>query len=516
MKFNEIFISSRSASFELDNKDIYYSKEKYDVYIDNKLIKKDVNTNVFSLFNLTPNTTYQIQIDDFVKTFKTSFESTVLNVKDFGAVGDGKADDTYAIQSAISSAPDHATIIVPKGTYYISPVFLKSNITLDLKKGATLLGNIDRKNYPIIPAYLTMHDGERVDIGSWEGVPQDIFATILTGIFVENVNIIGEGVVDANAQNSDWWKFPLTKEGGAYRPRGIYINRGKNIGIQGISVKNTPSWNVHPIYCENVKIIDLYLESDKNSPNTDGCNPESCDGVDIIGVNFSVGDDCIAIKSGKKHEGMNPPVVCQNLNIRNCHMAYGHGAIVLGSEISGGIKNLNVSQCYFEHTDRGLRIKTRRGRGRESVIDNVVFDNIYMDHVLSPFTINMFYNCVDFDKHSEYVWSKEKLPIDDRTPFLGNFTFKNIKADNVHVASAFFYGLPEEPIKSVTIENVEFNVTTDETTPNKPAMMDYLDPMKQQGIIAHNVDKLVVRNTTINNQQGEAVVKTGVKEFILE
>jgi len=515
MKFNEIFISTRSVSFELDNKDIYYAKEKFDVYLNEELVKKDVNTNVFSLFNLEPQTKYQVRVNNYTKEIETKFESTLYNIMDFGAKGDGVNNDTYAIQSAISSAPDFATIVIPEGTYYVSPLFLKNNITLDLKKGATLLGNIDRRNYPIIPAYTKMSNGERLDIGSWEGVPQDIFATIITGIFVENVNIIGEGIIDANASNSDWWDFPLTKEGGAYRPRGIYINRGINIGIQGITVKNTPSWNVHPIYCENVKIIDLYLESDKDSPNTDGCNPESCNNVEILGVNFSVGDDCIAIKSGKMHEGMNSPVVCQNLVIRNCHMAYGHGAVVLGSEISGGIRNLSVTQCYFEHTDRGLRIKTRRGRGRNSVIDNVIFDNIYMNHVLSPLTINMFYNCVDLDKHSEYVWSKEKLPIDERTPFLGDFKFQNIKADNVHVASGYFYGLPEEPINSVTIENVEFNITNDAQM-GKPAMMEHLEPMKQQGIIAHNINKLIIRNTKINNQTGDLVVKSGVKEFIFE
>lgn len=516
MKFNKIFISTRSASFELDNNDIYYSKEKFDVYLDDKLVLKDIETNVFSLYNLKPNTKHKVRVKNYTLEVKTKFESTEVNVINYGAKGDGITDDTYAIQAAISSAPDHATVVIPEGTYYISPVFLRSNITIEIQKGATLLGNIDRKNYPIIPSYLYTSDGERLDIGSWEGVPQDIFATIVTGIFVENVNIIGEGVIDANAQNSDWWQHPIQKVGGAYRPRGVYLNRCKNIGLHGITSKNTPSWNIHPVYCENVDIIDLYLESDKDSPNTDGCNPESCDGVNIIGVNFSVGDDCIAIKSGKKHDDMNPPVICNNINIRNCHMAYGHGAVVLGSEISGGITNLTVNRCYFEHTDRGLRIKTRRGRGRESVIDNVVFDNIYMDHVLSPLTINMFYNCVDPDKHSEYVWSKEKLPIDERTPYLGNFTFKNIVADNVQVASAFFYGLPEEPIKSVTIENVTFNIKKEGALSGRPAMMEHLDPMTMQGIIAHNVDKLVIKNTKINDQDGDAIVYTGVKEFILK
>ena len=127
-------------------------------------------------------------------------------------------------------------------------------------------------------------------------------------------------------------------------------------------------------------------------------------------------------------------------------MAFGHGAVVLGSEISGGIKNISVTQCYFESTDRGLRIKTRRGRGKDSIIDEILFENIYMNNVLAPLTVNMFYFC-DWDGKTEYVWSKEPLKLDERTPYIGRFKFKDIVCDNVHSAAGYFYGLPEQTIK---------------------------------------------------------------------
>ena len=127
-------------------------------------------------------------------------------------------------------------------------------------------------------------------------------------------------------------------------------------------------------------------------------------------------------------------------------MAFGHGAVVLGSEISGGIKNISVTQCYFESTDRGLRIKTRRGRGKDSIIDEILFENIYMNNVLAPLTVNMFYFC-DWDGKTEYVWSKEPLKLEERTPYIGRFKFKDIVCDNVHSAAGYFYGLPEQTIK---------------------------------------------------------------------
>ena len=200
-----------------------------------------------------------------------------------------------------------------------------------------------------------------------------------------------------------------------------------------------------------------------------------------------------------------------NFNIRNCSMNYGHGAIVLGSEMSGGIKNITVSRCLFNQTDRGLRIKTRRGRGKDAIIDGITFENIKMDDVLTPLVINMFYYC-DPDGHTEYVYSKEKLPVDDRTPYLGEFIFKDIVCDNVNVAAGTFFGLPEQPIKSITIDNVVFNYSSN-PKPGIPAMMDGLDPMSGRGLILSYVDKVNLKNVVFNGLKNEEIEANCVGEL---
>lgn len=500
--FNIIFKSSTSITIEIDNKDVYLTKA-YDILLNGVTIAKNVNTNVYSIYNLVPNTTYKLAINDYAVEFKTDYEYVCLNVLDFGAKGDGINDDTNFIQACINACPKDGRVYIPGGRYYTRPIFLKSNITIELSEDARLIGDIDRNHYPVLPGmtYTSDETGE-YNLGSWEGNPLDCFASIITGIDVENVKVIGKGIVDGNAQNADWWVDVRTKRI-AWRPRGVFLNNCNNIQFQGITVTNTPSWNLHPYFSKNIRFINMQLISPKDSPNTDGCDPESCDNVDIIGVYFSVGDDCIAIKAGKIYMGKTLKTPSSNFNIRNCSMNFGHGAVVLGSEMSGGIKNINVTQCLFNQTDRGLRIKTRRGRGKDAVIDEITFENIIMNDVLTPLVVNMFYFC-DPDGHTEYVYSKEKLPVDDRTPHLGRFHFKNIACDNVNVAAGTFYGLPEAPIELITLENIDFNYAS-EPVEGRPAMMDFLDPMKGQGLIFDFVNKVELKNVRFCGVQSEEI-----------
>jgi len=508
--FKKIFSSSTSFTFELENNAVYYAPKAYDVLINGKKVLSGVKRNVFSLYNLTPNTEYEISANGAVLRVKTELETTLLNVLDFGAKGDGKTDDTMAIQSAFLAAPKGSRVLIPQGTYLVKPLFLVSDITIELTKGATLLGETDRHKYPILPAQYPLIDGSTFELNSWEGTPAATYASIITGINVTNVKIIGEGVVDANAQNSDWWVNAKVKRI-AWRPKGVFLSNCQNIGFQGITVKNTPSWNLHPYFSNHLDFIDLVIESPKDSPNTDGCDPESCDQVNVIGVNFSVGDDCIAIKSGKYDMGMKYRKPTSNMTIRNCMMAYGHGAVVLGSEMSGGVTDLTVKQCYFLKTDRGLRIKTRRGRGESAVIDGITFENIYMDNVIVPFSGNMFYHC-DPDGKTEYVWSKEALPVDERTPYLGCFTFKDITAVNAESAASYFYGLPEQPIASITLENVSVTINP-KAQPFKPIMMCHLEEQLKLGFVFRNVGKVLAKNVSIKGQIGEEFVLDNVKEF---
>lgn len=505
MNFNVIFLSSRSLTIELDNKDIYCTNN-YSLFV-NDVLYADGNNNVISIYDLMPNTEYKLTLknaDEVIeKTIKTEYEYVSLNVKKFGAKGDGTTLDTAFIQGCIMACPDNGRVYFPKGEYYTGPLFLKSNITIELAEGAHLIGDIDRTHYPILPGVtFTSDESDEYNLGSWEGNPLDCFASIITGINVSNVKIIGKGIIDGNAQNSDWWVDVRTRRI-AWRPRGLFLNHCENISLQGVTVTNTPSWNLHPYFSNNLKFIDLKLINPKNSPNTDGCDPESCNNVDIIGVYFSVGDDCIAIKSGKIYMGRKYKLPSSNFNIRNCSMNFGHGAIVLGSEMSGGIKNITVSQCLFNQTDRGLRIKTRRGRGKDAVIDGIVFENIKMTEVLTPLVVNMFYYC-DPDGHTEYVYSKEKLPVDDRTPYLGKFTFKDIDCSDVNVAAGTFYGLPEQPIESIDIENVSFKYAENPVS-GRPAMMDGLDPMSGKGLIFDYVNKVNIVNVTFEGLKEKEV-----------
>ncbi|MCR5786806.1 MAG: glycoside hydrolase family 28 protein [Acholeplasmatales bacterium] len=515
MKFDIIYVSTHSLTLELDNNLPYNTDKEYSVYVNDELYKSGINTNVTSVFNLKSDTSYKISVvqgeERFDKNVKTNHEYVTLNVKRFGAVGDGIHDDTNFIQATINACPKDGRVYIPQGIYHVRPLFLKSHITIELALGAKLLGDTDRKNYPILPGMIaTTDEQDEYNLGSWEGNPLDCFASIITGIEVEDVNIIGEGVIDGNASNSDWW-IDVRDKKIAWRPRGMFIVRSKNINVQGITVCNTPSWNLHPYFCTNVRFINMNVENPKISPNTDGCDPESCKNVDIIGVNFSVGDDCIAVKSGKIYMGKKYKTPSEKFNIRNCAMNFGHGAIVLGSEMAGGIKDFVISKCLFNQTDRGLRIKTRRGRGKDAIIDGITFDNIKMNKVLTPLVINMFYYC-DPDGKSEYVWSKNSLPVDDRTPYLGRFVFKNMVCENVNVAAGTFYGLPEMPIESIELENIKFTYDP-EAKEGVAAMMTGCEPMKNRGFIFYNVKHVNMKNVDMPDFVKDDIEKTNVSDF---
>lgn len=503
-----VFKSSTSVSVELINQDVYFTKEAYNVSLNNEVKLKDVKTNVFSLYGLSPNTQYQIKVGDKTLDFITDGYSKFLDVKDFGVIGDGVFDNTTFIQKLLDEAPKDSYIYFGAGTYFTGPIFLRSDITIEISKDAVILGETDRNKYPILKAQLIRADGSIFEQSSWEGTPADTYASIFTGIEVSNVKIIGEGIVDENAHNSDWWINHKVMRG-AWRPKGIFLSHCNHIGLQGITVKNTPSWNIHPYFSSHLDFIDIKLESPSDSPNTDGCNPESSDHVNLIGIKFSVGDDCIAIKSGKFEMGMKYRKPTEKMVVRNCFMNKGHGAVVLGSECSGGIRDLTVEKCYFYDTDRGLRIKTRRGRGESMVIDGVTFDNILMDQVRTPLVMNMYYFCDD-DGKTEYVWSKEALRVDNRTPFLGSFTFKNIVATNTHSAAGFFYGLKEMPIESITLDNIKITYANN-PEPFAPAMMSFLEPQVKQGFQFRNVKTVSVHNVDISGQDGEAYVYENVE-----
>lgn len=497
LNFKVLNITSRSITIELLNEKIFTNENNFSLYINGEM-KYLFKNNVVTINNLEPDTNYFIKIKNQkfesneleVKTYK---ESVLLNVKDFGAIGDGIKNDTLAIQTAIYCCSKNGTVFIPKGIYYIQPIFLKSDITLWIDKEAILLGAKDRNEYSILP--------KKYKIGSWEGKYEDVFASLINGIDIENVNIIGEGEIDGNSSFNTWWDDPKSKKI-AWRPKILYFKNCKNINIEGIKIRNSPSWTIHPLNSTNLKFINLEIQNPLDSPNTDGLNPESCKNIEIIGVKFSVGDDCIAIKAGRGCFDELDYQICDNVLIRNCCMEFGHGAVTIGSEMSGGVKNIKIQKCLFLKTDRGLRIKTRRGRG--GVIDNIVIEDVIMDGVKTPFTVNAYYSC-DKQNYSKIVWKKDKVPVNKFTPFIGNILIRNIICENAKVSAAYVYGLPECKIERITMENV-FVKFDNNSNPDFPEMMDFIKPMCRSGFYFNNIKTLLISKVEIQNNLGRPFI----------
>ncbi len=513
MNFHCLYVSSVSACFELENTAPYYADAPFDVYLNGALAAARVETNVFSLFDLQPGTEYSVCVGTCTLRFTTQTETCCLNVRDFGAVGDGAADDTAAIQNTIHACPPGGRVLVPKGIYAIRPLVLKSRMTLELKEGAVLRGDTLEEHYPFLPGEIPDgQTGAARQISSWEGNPCTCRQSLISAYHDEEITVVGRGSIDGNAQNSTWWQDVKARTVG--RPRLVFLNNCRNVTFHGILGQNSASWHFHPFFSQNISFYDMAVEAPSDSPNTDGANPESCDGVQLIGVRFSVGDDAIAIKSGKIYMGMKYRAAATRHVVRNCLMEFAHGAVVLGSEMSGGLRDLTVSQCYFRHTERGLRIKTRRGRGKYAVVDDVAFSNIRMDNVMTPLVMNMFYFC-DPDGHEEIVWSKELHTVDDTTPYLGAFTFRDMDCTDCEWAAGYFYGLPEQPIGSVTIENVHFSFRPDASA-GMPAMMDFVEPECRRGLYFNGVRRVHLKNVTMEGQAGQRLTLQSVDEVIDE
>ena len=503
MELKIILKTSRSVVFEIEDGDIFHTNTSYSLKIDGE----DYGTTdkvITGLYHLKPDTSYQLSVEGNGQcksiTFTTLTESFSLSVKEFGAKGDGKSDDTCCIQAAIMACPENGRVYIPKGNYQITSLFLKSNLRIELEKGAILSGVTQRENHPIMPGRIENYEETKeYYLGTWEGNPLTMFSGIIHGINVKNVVIYGQGVIDGNGSYENWWKNPKEKNI-AWRPRTIFLQGCSNVVIEGITRQNSPSWTVHPYFSNHIRFIGMSIINPKDSPNTDALDVESCSDVEITGVYFSVGDDCIALKSGKIYMGAKYKTPSKKITVRQCCMQDGHGAVTIGSEMAGGVIDLTVKDCLFLNTDRGLRIKTRRGRGRDAVIDQIVFDNIKMDGVMTPLVINCFYFC-DPDGHTAYVQDKTPMPVDERTPEIKRLTFKNLECINCHVAAAYIYGLPEKKIQELQLENIQIKFA-ENANPGMPAMMDHLEPVSKMGAFIKNVQNLDITNVTIQGQTG--------------
>jgi polygalacturonase len=410
----------------------------------------------------------------------------IFNVRAHGAAGDGQTLDTASIQAAIEAcaAGGGGTVYLPAGRYLAGSLFLRNHVTLHLDAGAMILGSENPEDYPVIHS-------------RWEGRHQDTHAPLIGGDHLQQIAVTGRGTVDG--RGAVWWKAKEEQTLIHPRPRLISFSDCSNVLVEGITAVNSPSWTVNPVHCQNVNVRGITIINPADSPNTDGINPDSCRLVRISDCYISVGDDCITIKSGTEHEHPDRSAPCRDITITNCTLERGHGGVVIGSETSGGIKNVVISNCVFIDTDRGIRFKSRRGRG--GTIEDIRVSNLIMDGVLCPFTMNLYYHIgVRGDLH---VSDKNLRAINDGTPRLRRIHFSHITAREVKHAAGFLYGLAEMPLEDISFSDVSISIS-EQADAGYPDMADDIPSMCQAGFFIRNARRLRLENVQVTGQVGEA------------
>lgn len=413
------------------------------------------------------------QIENSVK--EPVFNNKTYDVTKFGASGKATAaKNQKAINKAIEkcSKKGGGTVVVPAGTYNTGAIRLKSNVNLEVQKGAKLQFVFDKELYPIVKT-------------RWEGMDCMNLSPCIYAYGEQNIAITGEGTIDGGGTNDTWWKwcgkdrfgwtkdlaesqkigrpllFKYAESGVAIeernmkdtglRPQLINIYNCENIAIKGVTLLRSPFWVIHPLLSKNILVKDVKIWNE--GPNGDGCDPESCENVIIEGCTFHTGDDCIAIKSGRNRDGLKWNIPSQNIIIRNCTMEDGHGGIVIGSEISGGVKNVFAENCEMDspNLDRVLRIKTNTCRG--GVTENIYVRNIKVGQCKeSVMRINLGY---EPNEQAE----RGHIPT-VRNVYMSNVTCKKSKYGvllnglddhdeiyNIHIDNCQFTGVTDEPVK---------------------------------------------------------------------
>lgn len=411
-------------------------------------------------------------------------------ITDFGARDDGTLC-TEAFRKAIvaCNSAGGGRVIVPKGSYLTGAIHLLSNVELHVTEGATILFSVDPQDY--LPVVRTRY----------EGCELYNYSPLIYAYKQENIAITGKGILDGQASIENWWKWVIGKkvreenlqntansiprlmnymtegipveqrifgDGSYLRPSFIQPYMCKNILIEGITLKNPPMWMLHPVLSENITIRNVKLFS-QYAPNGDGCDPEACKDVLIDACEFSTGDDCIAIKSGRNRDGYDSGIPTENVVIRHCKMLDGHGGITIGSETSGGVRNVYAYDCELSspHLDIALRFKSNKYRG--GIIENIFFRDIKVGEVNSAaISINQNYFSKESPRETRYTTYK-------------NIFVENLKCDKAEYAIQII-GLKEHPVENVEITNSKFN-----NIKNK--------------ISAEAVNDLILKNVVINGEQ---------------
>ena len=472
----------RSATFSVDAERHLFERDTWLAWtirkVDGDIVAEGTTRRVvFTVAELEPGSHLSLQIGNTRLEFTTRKETALTDISDFGASVSSQ-DNAQAIQVAIDALPCEGTLRIPPGRWLSGPVFLKSDMTLLLDEGAELAAVSDREAFPILPA---RHPDGRV-LGTWEGVAEACYASLINAIDCRNIRISGKGIIDGGGDRGDWWFWPKETRQGARRARTVFLSGCEDITLSGLTIRNSPSWTVHPVLCSRLLAADLTIRNDPDSPNTDGFNPESSSDIRLAGLHISVGDDCVAIKAGKRSPNGGPDRPTERVRISNCLMERGHGAVVIGSEMSAGVRDIQITNCHIRGTDRGLRIKTRRGRG--GTVSNIRFSDSLIEAVATPVAVNSFYFC-DADGRSDYVQSRARLPVSDETPNIRSISVKNVTVSGARTAAAVFYGLPEASICDIAFENYTVSFAPDAKA-EVPEMACLLPPLRHAGIVAEN------------------------------
>ncbi|MGO1745739.1 MAG: glycoside hydrolase family 28 protein [Microbacterium gubbeenense] len=314
-----------------------------------------------------------------------------------------------------------------------------------------------------------------------------------------NVSVTGLGTIDGGG--SFWWdKVRRGESLEAARPTLISFRHSTRVTIRDVVLENSPAWTVHPFRCNDVRVSGVRIKNPADSPNTDGIDPESCRNVRITDCHIDVGDDCIAIKAGTEASSADP-APCENVIIANCTMLHGHGGVVIGSEMSGDVRGIVISDCVFDGTDRGVRLKTRRGRG--GVVEDLRITNIVMRRVACPFVFNPFYFCGPEGKLPR-VSDRSVLEVDETTPTIRRVFISNVSASEVSSCAGFISGLPERPLDDITIVDVSISFAAD-PVPSVPAMADGVPEMAAAGFHIDFVRNSRLSGVSLTGLSGDAI-----------
>lgn len=381
-----------------------------------------------------------------------------FDVKDFGVKADGVTKDSQAINRALETAEKAGggTVRFGPGTYFTGMLQLRSRVGIHLDKGATILFSTDPADYPVV-------------LTRWEGTECMNYSGLIYGRDLEDIAITGEGTFDG--QGAAWW--PWSKRSGptltrlrelgettddptqrvfgtveaALRPCLFEPINCKRILLQGVTFTNSPFWTLHPLYSSDITARSITVLGD--GPNTDGFDPDSCKDMLVERCTFDTGDDCVTLKSGRDRDGRRVGKPLENIVVRECFFKRGHGTVVIGSEMSGGVRNVLAENFTADGNDAGVRIKSRRGRG--GVVENITYRNIRIKNIQrQAITIDMFYDVGN-------------NPGVKQTDPAGVPVYRNITIENLHCESAVtaivLRGLPDSPITGLKLKNV--SITAD-------------------------------------------------------